>query len=35
MLKVEAGPLKLKDAFDIAIQTAQGLRVAHDKSVCP
>ncbi len=31
--KIEAGPLKLKDALDIAIQTAQGLEAAHEKGV--
>ena len=32
--KIEAGPLKLKDALDIAIQTAQGLEAAHEKKIC-
>ena len=31
--KIEAGPLKLKDALDIAIQTAKGLQAAHGKSI--
>ena len=31
--KIEAGPLKLKDALDIAIQTAKGLQAAHGKNV--
>ena len=31
--KIEAGPLKLKDALDIAIQTAKGLQAAHGKKV--
>ena len=31
--KIAAGPLKLKDAFDIAIQTAKGLQAAHGKKV--
>ena len=31
--KIEAGPLKLKDALDIAIQTAQGLEAAHEKKI--
>ena len=31
--KIEAGPLKLKDAVDIAIQTAKGLQAAHGKKV--
>ena len=31
--KIEAGPLKLKDALDIAIQTVQGLQAAHDKNI--
>jgi len=31
--KIEAGPLKLKDALDIAIQTAQGLQAAHEKKI--
>ncbi len=31
--KIEAGPLKLKDALDIAIQTAQGLQAAHEKGI--
>jgi len=30
---IEAGPLKLKDALDIAIQTAQGLQAAHEKKI--
>ena len=29
--KIKAGPLNLKDALDIAIQTAQGLEAAHEK----
>ena len=31
--KIEAGPLKLNDALDIAIQTAQGLQAAHEKKI--
>ena len=31
--KIEAGPLKLKDALDTAIQTAQGLEAAHEKKI--
>ena len=31
--KIEAGPLKLKDALDAAIQTAQGLQAAHEKNI--
>ena len=31
--KIEAGPLKLDDALDIAIQTAKGLQAAHAKKV--
>ena len=31
--KIEAGPLKLKDALDVAIQTAQGLQAAHEKGI--
>ena len=31
--KIEAGPLKLKDALDIAIQTAHGLDAAHEKKI--
>lgn len=31
--KVEVGPLKLKDALDVAIQTAQGLQAAHEKGI--
>ena len=31
--KIEAGPLKLKDALDIAIQTAQGLQAAHERGI--
>ena len=31
--RIEAGPLKLKDALDIATQTAQGLQAAHEKGV--
>ena len=31
--KIEAGPLKLKDALDIAIQTARGLEAAHEKGI--
>ncbi len=31
--KIEAGPLKLKDALDIAIQTARGLEAAHEKKI--
>ncbi len=31
--KIEAGPLKLNDALDIAIQTAKGLQAAHAKKV--
>ncbi len=32
--KIEAGPLKLKDALDFAIQTAHGLEAAHEKKIC-
>ncbi len=31
--KIEAGPLKLKDALDFAIQTAKGLQAAHAKKI--
>jgi Tol biopolymer transport system component/predicted Ser/Thr protein kinase len=31
--KIEAGPVKLKDALDIAIQTAKGLQAAHSKGI--
>ncbi len=31
--KIEAGPLKLKDALDIAIQAAKGLQAAHEKGI--
>ena len=31
--KIEARPLKLDEALDIAIQTAQGLKVAHRKGI--
>ena len=31
--KIEAGPLKLKDMLDIAIQTAKGLQAAHGKGI--
>ncbi len=31
--KIEAGPLKLKDALYIAIQTAKGLQAAHGKGI--
>ena len=31
--KIEAGPLKLKDALETAIQTAQGLQAAHEKRI--
>ena len=31
--KIEAGPLKLKDALEIAIQTAKGLQAAHAKKI--
>ena len=31
--KIEARPLKLGEALDIAIQTAQGLKVAHQKRI--
>ena len=31
--KIEAGPVKLDDAIDIAIQTAKGLQAAHAKKV--
>ncbi len=31
--KVKARPLKLEDALDIAIQTAQGLQAAHEKGI--
>ena len=30
---IEAGPLKLHDALNIAIQAAEGVAVAHDKSI--
>ena len=29
--KIKARPLKLEDALDIAIQTAQGLQAAHER----
>jgi len=31
--KIEARPLKLDEALDIAIQTAQGLKAAHQKEI--
>ncbi len=31
--RIEAGPLKLDDALDIAIQAARGLQAAHDKEI--
>ena len=31
--KIEAGPLKLTDALDIAVQVAQGLQAAHEKKI--
>ncbi len=31
--KIEAGPLKLKDALDISVQVAQGLQAAHEKKI--
>ena len=31
--KIETGPLKLKDALDIAVQTAKGLQAAHGKKI--
>ena len=31
--KIEAGPLKLKEALDFAIQTAKGLQAAHGKKI--
>ncbi len=31
--RIEAGPLKFKDALAIAIQTAQGLQAAHEKKI--
>jgi len=31
--KIEAGPLKLKDALDVAIQAAKGLQAAHEKGI--
>ena len=31
--KIEAGPLKLNEALDFAIQTAQGLQAAHGKKI--
>ena len=31
--KIEAGPLNLKDALDMALQTAQGLQGAHAKPI--
>ena len=31
--KIRSRPLKLEDALDIAIQTAQGLQAAHEKSI--
>ena len=31
--KIEAGPLKLKDALEIAIQSAHGLQAAHEKKI--
>ena len=31
--RIKGGPLKLKDALDIATQTAQGLQAAHEKKI--
>lgn len=31
--KIKSGPLKLKEAIDIAIQIAQGLHVAHEQGI--
>ncbi len=31
--KIEAGPLKLNDALDTAVQTAHGLQAAHEKGI--
>ena len=31
--KIQSGPLKLKEAIEIAIQIAQGLHVAHEKGI--
>ena len=31
--RIEAGPLKLPEAFGIAVQTAQGLQAAHEKKI--
>ena len=31
--KIKTRPLKLEEAFDIAIQTAQGLQAAHEKGI--
>ncbi len=31
--KIHSGPLKLKEAIDVAIQIAQGLHVAHEKGI--
>ena len=31
--RIEAGPLKLKDGLNIAVQTAQGLQAAHEKGI--
>ena len=31
--KIQKGPLKLDEAIDIAIQTAQGLTIAHKKDI--
>ncbi len=31
--KIEAGPLKLADVLDLALQTAQGLQAAHEKGI--
>ncbi len=31
--KIKARPLKLEEALDIAIQTAQGLQAAHEKGI--
>ena len=33
LLRPMAGPLKLKDALDFAIQTAHGLEAAHEKEI--
>ena len=31
--KIEAGPLKLKDSLEIAIQSAHGLQAAHERKI--